>query len=97
MPMDAYLLADRLVVHVDLLDADPQTASVTLDRDVLLVRAVHTSRGRADASYARSLTLAPGLGPDRVRARVHDGIVTVTLDLGPGQDRARPAARRCLW
>ena len=50
MPMGGYLLADRLVVHVDLLDADPRTASVTVDGDVVTVTAAHTSGVRADAS-----------------------------------------------
>ena len=42
MPMDAYRVAGRLVVHVDLLDSDPRTASVSLDRDVVAVTAAHS-------------------------------------------------------
>ena len=96
MPMDAYLVAHRLVVHVDLLDANPHTASVSLDGDVVSVTAAHTSGGRADARYGRSVALDRRLEPERVRARVHDGVVTVTVDLRNGRtvrDAQRGGAR----
>jgi hypothetical protein len=80
--------ADHLVVHVDLLDADPRTASVAFDGDVVTVMAAHTSGGRADAWYDRSLA------PDRLQARVHDGVVTVTLDLRGGGDSSGRSANR---
>jgi HSP20 family molecular chaperone IbpA len=94
MPMDAYLVADRLIVHVDLLDADPRTASVSLDGDVVSVTAVHRSGDRAGAWYAQSVALDRALEPDCVQARVHDGVVTVTVDLRGGEDRSSRSARR---
>jgi hypothetical protein len=62
-------VADRLIVHVDLLDADPHTASVSLDRDVVSVTAAHRSGDRADAWYAQSLWLDRSLKPDRSARR----------------------------
>jgi HSP20 family molecular chaperone IbpA len=79
---------------VDLLDADPRTASVAVNGDVLTVTAAHTSRDRPDAWYAQELALERGLEPDRVRARVHDGVVTVMVDLRDGEGRWRCSARR---
>jgi HSP20 family molecular chaperone IbpA len=86
--------ADHLVVHVDLLDADPRTASVAFDGDVVTVMAAHTSAGRADAWYVQQLALDRSLAPDRLQARVHDGVVTVTLDLRGGGDSSGRSANR---
>lgn len=94
MLMDAYLLADRLVAHVDLLDADPRTASVSVDGDVVTVTAAHTSGGRAVAWYAQELAVDRSLEPGCIRARVYDAVVTVTLDLRDGVDRSGRSARR---
>jgi HSP20 family molecular chaperone IbpA len=79
--MDAYLDADRLVVHVDLLDADPRTASVAVDGDVMTVTAARPFGRGPDSRYRRELSLDGRVTRDRIQARVHDGVVTVTVDL----------------
>jgi HSP20 family molecular chaperone IbpA len=81
MPMDAYLDADRLVVHVDLLDADPETVSVGMAGDVLTVTAARTSGNGPDTRYRQELSLDRTMARDSVQARVHDGVVTVMVDL----------------
>lgn len=92
LPMAAHLLHDRMVVHVDLLDADPETVSVALDGDALIVTAARVAENGADARYAQELSLERKVERDRVR--VHDGVVTVMLDLRDGDDRAGSSARR---
>jgi hypothetical protein len=54
LPMDAYRRADRRVVHVDLLDTDPRTASVAVEGDVLTVIAARTSGNSPAAGTSRS-------------------------------------------
>jgi HSP20 family molecular chaperone IbpA len=70
------------------------TASVALDGDVVTVTAAHTSAGRADPWYVQQLALDRSLAPDRLQARVHDGVVTVTLDLRGGGDSSGRSANR---
>jgi hypothetical protein len=86
MPMDAHLHADRLVVHVDLVDADPPTAPVAVDGELVPVTAARTSGNCLDAWYVRQLLPYRSVERDRFRARVHDGVVTVMVNLRDGTD-----------
>jgi HSP20 family molecular chaperone IbpA len=84
--MDAYLLADRLVMHVDLLGADPETVSVGLAGDLLTVTAACTSGSDSGARYRQEVSLDRTVVRDGVRARVHDGVVSIMVDLRDGTD-----------
>ncbi|HEY8524078.1 MAG TPA: Hsp20 family protein [Acidimicrobiales bacterium] len=89
MPMDAYVRDGTVVVHIDLLDADPATVAVDLDGDVLTVTAERPSGPAGGRERALWQRLSVGRPVDRAqaRARLADGVLTVTLPLAA----ARPA------
>lgn len=89
---------DALIVRADIPGADPATVSVSLDRDVLRLTAqvrppapegtslVHAEYRTGD--YERSFVLTVDVNPDRIDARIKDGVLTIVLP------KAEPAPAR---
>jgi len=98
MPMDAYRDGDRFVVHLDLPGIDPDTVDVTVEKDVLTIaaerrwhRADDTQvlvSERPQGRFTRQLFLGDSLDTDRIEARYHDGVLTITIPVAE-QARAR--------
>jgi HSP20 family molecular chaperone IbpA len=84
--MDAYLLADRLVVHADLPDADPETVSVGLAGDVLTVTAARLSGHGQTAATGRRWPCTGRWRGTAARRASTTGVVTVMVSLRDGTD-----------
>ena len=97
MPIDAYRSGDRFLVHFDLPGIDPATVDLTVEKNVLTVRAERSASWGPDAelivaerpqgSFSRQLFLAETLDTDRVEASYDGGVLTVTI---PVAEAAKP-------
>jgi HSP20 family protein len=97
MPMDAYRRGDHYVVHFDLPGVDPGSIDLTVDKNVLTVKAERTwqpAEGddvfvseRAQGSFTRQLLLGEGLDADRIEACYDNGVLTLTV---PVAEEAKP-------
>ncbi len=101
MPMDLYRDGDEFVVKIDLPGAAADSIDIDIDDRTLTVRAERpqpelrtdnennrwVSRERAHGSYARQLTLGPGLNLAEVGADYTDGVLTLTI---PVAEEAKP-------
>lgn len=98
-PMDVYREGDRFVVHVDLPGVNPDSVDVTVEKNVLSIRAERSWPRREDqevivnerrqGTFTRRLFLGEGLDTDRIEARYTNGVLTVVI---PVAERAK--ARR---
>ncbi len=97
MPMDAYRRQDELVVSFDLPGVDPASVDVTVEKNMLSVRAERSwTRNEGDevivderpqGTFSRELFLGEGLNSDAVSARYENGVLTVRI---PVAETARP-------
>ena len=97
MPMDAYRHGDSFVIRFDLPGADPATVDLTVEKNVLTVRAERTWRPqegdevlvneRPQGSFTRQLFLGEGLDAERIEAHYDQGVLTVTI---PVAEKAKP-------
>ena len=100
MPMDAYRQGDTFYLHFDLPGVDPASIDLTVEKNVLTVRAerqLHWGRGngevevlvaeRPQGSYSRQLFLGETLDPDRIAASYEQGVLTLTI---PVAEAAKP-------
>jgi len=97
MPMDAYREGDCYIIHFDLPGVDPQSIDLTVEKNVLTVRAERSlSRNenqemlvaeRPQGSFTRQLFLGEGLDAERVQATYHDGVLTLMI---PVAEQAKP-------
>ena len=97
MPMDAYRHGDQFVVHFDLPGVDPSSIDLTVDKNVLTVRAERAfeqQQGdeilvteRPQGVFTRQLMLGDQLDSDRISAGYDRGVLTLTL---PVAERAKP-------
>jgi HSP20 family protein len=98
LPVDAYRRGNDLIVELDLPGADPGSIELSVDNDVLSVRATRTS-ARQDADelemaerghgqFGRQLFLAQSLDRDHITAVYHDGVLTLTVPVAQ-QAKAR--------
>jgi HSP20 family protein len=77
MPMDAYRHGDSFLVHFDLPGIDPASIEVTVEKNVLAVRAERTSQlaeddevvvvERPQGTFGRQVFLGEGLDPEGYR------------------------------
>jgi HSP20 family protein len=98
-PLDAYRRGDRFFVHFDLPGVDPDSIDVTVERNVLSVRAerrLPRQEGddfvvaeRPQGIFTRQLFLAETLDSDQLEASYDRGVLTLTI---PIAERAK--ARR---
>jgi HSP20 family protein len=99
MPMDAYRQGDTFFIHFDLPGVDPATIDLTVEKNVLTVRAerqLNWGGGgdvevlvaeRPQGSYSRQLFLGETLDPDRIAASYEQGVLTLTI---PVAEAAKP-------
>lgn len=97
MPMDAYRKDDTFVVHLDLPGVSADAIDVTVERNVLTVRAERrpveddeVERIVDERSYGtatRQLVLGDTLDTDRLAADYTHGVLTLTL---PVAEKAKP-------
>ena len=89
MPMDAYRHGDQVVVHFDLPGVDRDSIELSVEKDVLTVRAERAvARGegedwlvaeRPQGIVSRQLYLGQGLDADSLEAHYDRGVLTVTV------------------
>jgi HSP20 family protein len=89
MPMDAYRHADSVVVNFDLPGVDPGSVELTVERNVLTVKAERAgSTGDGDevlvaerphGQFTRRLFLGQALDTDHVDAAYDRGVLTLTI------------------
>jgi len=97
MPMDAYRQGDQVVVHFDLPGVDPASIELTVDRNVLTVKAERRwerSEGtevvvseRTQGTFTRQLFLGETLDADRIEANYEQGVLTLRV---PVAEQAKP-------
>ncbi len=97
MPIDAYRSGDRFLVNFDLPGVDPSTVELTVEKNVLTVRAERSPDWGPDAelvvaerpqgTFTRQLFLGETLDTDRVEASYDAGVLTVTI---PVAEAAKP-------
>ena len=97
MPMDAYRRGEVFRVHFDLPGVDPDSIDVTVDKNVLNVKAerqwqreendevvVHE---RPQGAFSRQLFLGDTLDPDGIQAEYDQGVLSLTI---PVAEKAKP-------
>ena len=97
MPMDAYRKGTDFYVHFDLPGIDPDSIDLTVEQNVLTVRAERTpvsSDGvellvneRPVGTFTRQLFLGETLDADAISAVYHAGVLTLTI---PVREAAKP-------
>ena len=97
MPMDAYRDGDRFVVHFDVPGVDPGSVELTVEKNVLTVKAERSwqpSEGqevvaaeRPQGSFSRQLFLGDSLDAANIEAHYDQGVLTVAL---PVAEAAKP-------
>ena len=96
MPMDAYKVGDNFVAHFDLPGVAPGSIDVSVEGTQLTITAERSVPQLANAEwaiaerpygrYSRQLVLGKSLDTDRLEARYHDGVLTVSI---PVAEKAR--------
>jgi HSP20 family protein len=97
IPVDAYRRGNEFKVLLDLPGADPGSIELTVENDVLTVRATRTSvraegdqiqvAERAWGEFQRQLLLGESLDREHITAAYEDGVLTVTI---PVVEQAKP-------
>lgn len=91
MPMDAYRRGDAFVVHFDLPGVDADSIDLTVDNDVLTIKATRTwaeeegdevvAQERPQGAFERRVYLSEALDREHVEARYENGVLTVRMPL----------------
>ena len=97
MPVDAYRRGDEFKVHLDMPGVDASSIELTVENDLLSVRAARTwapiegdevqVTERAQGEFSRQLFLGESLDRDHVSAAYEDGVLTITI---PVAEQAKP-------
>ena len=97
LPMDAYRHGDQFLVHFDLPGADPSSIELTVEKNVLTIKAERRwQRGEGDevvvaerpqGTFSRQLFLGETLDTDHIDAGYENGVLTVTI---PVAEKAKP-------
>lgn len=97
MNMDLYRSADHFVAEIDLPGVDPSSIDIDIDDRTLTIRAERKSTADSDAqwltrerstgTFARQLSLGPGIDTTKIGADYSDGVLTVTL---PVAEESKP-------
>lgn len=97
IPVDAYRRGDEFKVHFDLPGVDARFIDLTVESDLLTVRATRgwvRAEGdqiqiseRAQGEFSRQLFLGEGLDRDHLSATYENGVLTLTI---PVADQAKP-------
>jgi HSP20 family protein len=97
IPMDAYRDGDHYVVHFDLPGVDPSSIDLTVEKNVLMVRADRSWQPtesqevlvaeRPQGTFSRQLFLGDSLDADQIDARYDHGVLTLVI---PVAEQAKP-------
>jgi HSP20 family protein len=97
IPVDAYRHGNEFKVHFDLPGVDARFIELTVEKDVLTVRATRAwVRGedvqvqmaeRPQGEFSRQLFLGEGLDRDHITATYDNGVLTLTI---PVAEEAKP-------
>ena len=97
MPMDAYREGDHYVVHFDLPGVDPSSIDLTVEKNVVMVRAERNWQPaenqevlvgeRAQGTFSRQLFLGDSLDVDHIHATYEHGVLTLII---PVAEQAKP-------
>ena len=97
VPMDAFRRGEQVVVHFDLPGVDPESIDLTVERNVLTLRAeraVTRQEGdemivaeRPRGTFTRQLFLGETLDANNIDAGYEHGVLTVTI---PVAEQAKP-------
>lgn len=96
MPLDAYRKGEELHVYVDLPGVRPESIDVTVEKNVLTIKAERhwvdeTAETvvceRPQGSFTRQLFLGDGLDTSKVQARYTDGVLHLCI---PVAEEAKP-------
>jgi HSP20 family protein len=97
IPMDAYREGDRFLVNMDLPGVDPDSVDLTVEKNVLTVRAERQWQPgndnevlvaeRPQGAFSRQLFLGDGLDTQRVEATYRNGVLTLSI---PVAEQAKP-------
>jgi HSP20 family protein len=97
MPMDAYRKGDEFFVHFDLPGIDSDTIELTVEQNVLTVRAERPALGAAGAevlvterpsgTFTRQLFLGETLDTEHLKADYTAGVLIITI---PVREAAKP-------
>jgi HSP20 family protein len=97
VPVDAYRRGTDLKIEVDLPGVDPGSIELTVENDLLTVRATRSSirdetdqvqvEERAHGEFGRQLFLGESLDRDHIGAIYHDGVLTISV---PVAEQAKP-------
>ena len=96
-PMDAYRRGDRFIVEFDLPGVEPASIELTVEQNVLTVRAERRFEPQEDdelvvaerpqGTYARQVFLSDTLDAEHVQANCQLGVLTLTI---PVAETAKP-------
>ena len=96
-PLDAYRRGDRFLVDLDLPGLDPDSIELTVERNVLTIRAERRPERqegdevlvaeRPQGTFARQLFLGESLDADAIEANYDRGVLTLTI---PVAEQAKP-------
>ena len=97
MPMDAYRQGDNFYIHLDLPGIDADSISLTVEQNVLTVRAERAPAQPGGAelliaerpygTYTRQVFLGETLDADKIAADYAAGVLTLTI---PVREAAKP-------
>jgi len=97
VPMDAYRRGDRFLIHLDLPGVDADAIELTVEQNVLTVRAerrFEPEEGddpvvseRPQGTFTRQLLLGESLDTDRLEADYDQGVLTLRI---PVAEQAKP-------
>lgn len=96
MPMDLVRTGEEYLAEIDLPGVDPETIDIDIDDRTLTIRAERKPRQgdlewltkeRPTGTFARQLTLGPGVAVDKINANYESGVLTLTF---PVADEAKP-------
>jgi HSP20 family protein len=97
MPMDAYRAGDHFLVHLDVPGVDADSIDLTVEKNVLTVRAERRPTVAEDAErvvsershgvFSRQLFLGESLDVDHLTAEYDAGVLTIRL---PVAEQAKP-------
>ena len=89
VPLDVYRKGEKFVVRVDLPGIDPASLDLTIERNVLSIKAERSwmpAEGdevlvseRPQGTFTRRLFLSDGLDADQITAHYEHGVLTVTV------------------
>ena len=97
IPVDAYRRGNEFKVHLDLPGVDPGSIELTVEEDILTVRATRTwapAEGdqlqmteRTQGEFSRQLFLGKSLDREHITATYENGVLTATI---PVAEEAKP-------